>query len=76
MSKMNKETECNNGIVRALEDIKGTSIKKGYVGMVTADLPDDSVFAVYFRKGDVGDVPWFTFKDEDIKEKFELLEDE
>lgn len=77
---MVKEVEWHNGIVRALGDIEGTPIKAGHVGLVTAYLPhgyDDSpVFAVYFNKEDVGDVPWFTFKDMNIEDKFELLEGE
>jgi len=80
MSKMNEETKCHYGIVRALEDIEGTPIKVGHVGMVTADLPDGysegPIFAVWFRKEDVGEIPWFTFKGGGFKEKFELLEDE
>lgn len=65
--------QWNNFVVRLKEDI--TDLKSGAIGLVTADLPGEA-FAVYFRVEDVPDhkICWYTFKDSNIKEKFEVLD--
>ncbi len=60
------------GSAIAKENI-GDLVKKGDGGMLTAYLPEQETFAVYF-----GEKKWFTFKEteESFLERFEVVKDD
>lgn len=60
-----------HGTAIAKEDI-GEIIKKGDKGIITAYLPEDNTFAIFF-----GDGKWYTFKDPEewFLNNFEIIQE-
>ncbi len=64
--------DLNHGSAIAKQDINET-VKIGDGGIITAYLPEEETFAVYF-----GDKKWFTFKEKEeaFLNRFEVIKEE
>lgn len=71
---MKLDEECLERLVHLDKDIEGTPLKRGFVGVCTADLPDQDRFAVIFRPEDAGETIWWAFETA-AKEHFTVVDE-